>query len=171
MQGVVALLRAVNVGGTGKLAMAELRRMCGACGFENVKTYIASGNAVFSTGEDGLEVAAMLEERLLEHAGKPVAVMVRTADEMGAVLAQNPFADAPPNRVAVMFLKCDAEAAMLDQASGHRNEQTAIGCREIYIHYPDGMGQSRFQLAIAAEGTMRNINTVRKLAAMARAVG
>ena len=76
MTGYVALLRAVNVGGTGKLPMADLREMCVALGFDGVRTYIASGNVVFSTGLSEAEVKKALEERLRAYAGKPVGVMV-----------------------------------------------------------------------------------------------
>lgn len=167
MQRYVALLRAVNVGGTGKLPMAELRDMCRGCGFTDVQTYIASGNAVFSTADDAEDVAARLEARLQDYAGKPVAVMVRQAGELEAVLADNPFPDAAPNKVAILFLKTPAKAAMLEAVSGGRDEELAIGAREIYIHYPSGMGPSRLKIAVADQGTARNVNTVRKLALMA----
>ena len=74
----VALLRAVNVGGTGKLAMAELKAMCEAAGFLSVRTYIASGNVVFQSPKTEVQVKAALEAALSTYAGKPVGVMVRT---------------------------------------------------------------------------------------------
>ena len=104
MTSYVALLRAVNVGGTGKLPMAELRAMAEAAGFARARTYIASGNLVFASALDEAGVKAALEPRLAAYAGKPVGVMVRTADEMGAVLAATPFPDAAPNRTLAVFL-------------------------------------------------------------------
>src|ERR1700687_5370585 len=92
----VALLRAVNVGGTGKLAMTELKSMCSDAGFGRVETYIASGNVVFESKAAAARVKAQLEARLLAHFGKPVGVVVRTASQMVAVLEANPFPRAEP---------------------------------------------------------------------------
>ena len=74
----IALLRAVNVGGTGKLPMAQRQAMCEAEGYAGVRTYIASGNVVFHTGRDAAQVKAALERRLQQYAGKPVQMLVRT---------------------------------------------------------------------------------------------
>jgi uncharacterized protein (DUF1697 family) len=78
MTAYVALLRAVNVGGTGKLPMAELKAMCTRCGFSKVQTYIASGNAVFEAEEPAAKIKAALEKRLAAYAGKPVGVTPRS---------------------------------------------------------------------------------------------
>ena len=104
MTSYVALLRAVNVGGTGKLPMSELKAMCVAEGFKNVQTYIASGNVVFSSDLSEPKVKAALEKRLTAYAGKPVGVIVRTAKEMAGVLKANPFPNAPPNWTVAIFL-------------------------------------------------------------------
>ncbi len=93
----ITLLRAVNVGGTGKLPMATLQAMCVDAGFTSVKTYIASGNVVFVSAAKPAKVKAELEARLLAYAKKPVGVIVRTADEMQRVLKANPFPKAAPN--------------------------------------------------------------------------
>src|SRR5580698_11447764 len=98
MQAYVALLRAVNVGGTGKLPMTELKAMCERAGFKSVRTYIASGNVVFQSTKTEAQVKATLEKALAAYAGKAVGVMVRSAAEMAAVLAENPFAKMPGNR-------------------------------------------------------------------------
>jgi uncharacterized protein (DUF1697 family) len=163
----VALLRAVNVGGTGKLPMAELKAMCEALGFEGVRTYIASGNVVFSSALPEKKVAAALEQRLHAYAGKPVGVLVRTADEMRAVLAANPFPDGAPNRVVAIFLETAPPAGALDAATGLGNETMALGAREIYVHYGDGMADTKLKIPAAKTGTARNMNTIAKLAAMA----
>jgi len=94
MAGVVVLLRAVNVGGTGKLSMAELKAMCIAQGYSKVQTYIASGNVVFETRASPKRIKDALEARLKTYAGKSVGVIVRTADEMISVLKHNPFPNA-----------------------------------------------------------------------------
>ena len=167
----IALLRAVNVGGTGKLPMAELRAMCEAIGFEDVRTYIASGNVVLRSAQSGArgekQVKTLLEKELARYAGKPVGVLLRTPGEMAAVLAANPFPDAAPNRNVVVFL--DA-APPLDTLAGvsHRNgEEIALGKREIHIHYGEGMADSKLRIPAAKSGTARNMNTVAKLVEMA----
>jgi uncharacterized protein (DUF1697 family) len=104
MTAFVALLRAVNVGGTGKLPMGQLARMCEAAGFTAVRTYIASGNVVFGSKESEAAVEARLERTLHAYAGKPVGVLVRTAAEIAEVLAKNPFPRAAPNRTVAIFL-------------------------------------------------------------------
>src|SRR5207245_6257510 len=123
MTAFVALLRAVNVGGTGKLPMSELKEMCEAVGFAGVRTYIASGNVVFSSRKSESAVKKALEAQLEAYAGKPVGVLVRTAAEMQAVLKDNPFPKAAPNRTVAVFLDkplpADALAAVKRRTDSH----------------------------------------------------
>jgi uncharacterized protein (DUF1697 family) len=163
----IALLRAVNVGGTGKLPMAELKAMGEQAGFANVRTFIASGNLLFESAQTEKQVTAALASRLAAYAGKPVAVLVRAGAEMAAVLAADPFAGEPPNRVLAIFLDGAPPADALDRVTGRKDERMALGRREIYVHYPSGMAESRLKMAAAASGTARNMNTVARLAAMA----
>ena len=169
MPAYVALLRAVNVGGTGKLSMAELKSMCDGAGFTEVQTYIASGNVVFNSNASAAHVKSVLEKALLDYAGKPVAVMVRSAKEMATVLRDNPFPDSAPNRTIVIFLDQAPAADTLQKLSGQRNEEVKLGKREIYVHYGDGMRESTLKVPGEKVGTGRNMNTVAKLAALAAA--
>jgi uncharacterized protein (DUF1697 family) len=164
----VALLRAVNVGGTGKLPMSDLARLCQKAGFDNVETYIASGNVVFDCDRSEREVKAALEASLKTYAGKPVGIAVRTGKEMSAVLDKNPFPDAAPNRTVAIFLDAAPPADALERISGRQGELVALGRREIYVLYDENMGRSKLRIPAAASGTARNMNTVAKLAAMAR---
>jgi uncharacterized protein (DUF1697 family) len=165
----VALLRAVNVGGTGMLRMADLVRLSLACGFTNPRTYIASGNLVFHSPLTAAQVKSALEAQLQRYAGKPVGVLVRTAYEMAAVLANMPFKDAPPNQTVAIFLEAAPSRDDLQEAKNQGREQLALGTREIYVTYPDGMGRSKLSLPAAKTGTARNMNTIAKLVDMARA--
>jgi uncharacterized protein (DUF1697 family) len=167
MPSYVALLRAVNVGGTGKLPMSELKAMCVALGFERVQTYIASGNVVFSARQAEAEVKVALEKRLEAYAGKSVGVIVRTAKEMAKVLKSNPFPDAAPNWTVAIFLDEPPPPDTLDQIRGRNNEEVRLGKREIYVSYGSGMGRSKLKIPAAADGTARNINTIAKLAELA----
>jgi uncharacterized protein (DUF1697 family) len=164
----VLLLRAVNVGGTGKLPMADLKRLCLEAGFAEVETYIASGNVVCHSDLPSVEVKAALEKKLLEYAGKPVGVVVRTAAELAAVLDNNPFREAAGNRAMAIFLDEAPPVDALERASGIGDEEMALGVREIYVHYPSGMGTSKLKIAAAKTGTARNLNTVAKLVEMSR---
>jgi uncharacterized protein (DUF1697 family) len=163
----IALLRAVNVGGTGKLPMTELAAMCERGGFSNVKTYIASGNVVFKSAKSEGQVKTLLEAALLEYAGKPVGVMVRTAAEMAAVLAANPFPERAGNLTHAIFLDAPPPADAIEKASNRKGEEMRLGAREIYVYYPEGAGQSKLKIPAAKAGTARNMNTVAKLAEMA----
>ena len=164
----IALLRAVNVGGTGKLPMAELRAMCEAAGFTEVRTYIASGNVVFRAPGPEARLKAALESALARHAGKPVGVLVRTHAELIAVAAANPFADAAGNRLMVSFLDAPPPTDALDRVTHRQGERIALGRREIYIDYGDGMRDSKLKVPAANAGTARNLNTVRRLIEMSR---
>jgi uncharacterized protein (DUF1697 family) len=164
----IALLRAVNVGGTGKLPMAELRTLCETAGFAEVRTYIASGNVVFRAPGTEARIKAALESALARHAGRPVAVLVRTHAELAAVVAANPFPDAAGNRLMVCFLDTPPPADALDHASHWQGERIALGQRELYIDYGAGMRESKLKLPAAKAGTARNLNTVRQLLEMSR---
>lgn len=166
MNAYIALLRAVNVGGTGKLPMTELKAMCEAAGFKQVQTYIASGNVVFKSAKTEAQVKATLENALAAYAGKPVGVMVRTAAEMAGVLSANPFHQMASNRTAAHFLDAAPPADLMKTVSNQTNEKIGPGLREIYVYYPDGMGQSKLKIPAAKNGTARNMNTVAKLAEM-----
>lgn len=163
----VALLRAVNVGGTSKLPMERLRAVCAELGYGDVRTYIASGNVVFEADHGEAKVKAELEQALKAYAGKPVGVVVRTARELAAVLEANPFAAAAANRTVAIFLDAAPPRDFEKGVSGRAREEIAAGARELYVHYPDGIGRSKLKIAAAASGTARNMNTIAKLVAMA----
>jgi uncharacterized protein (DUF1697 family) len=165
METFIALLRAVNVGGTGKLPMSELRLLCERVGFSNVRTYIASGNVIFTSDKSQPAVKKLLETSLAKLAGKPVGVVIRTARELAHVLETNPFAKVAPDRAVVIFL--DEHLQSLGKVVGQKNESIELAEREIYVFYPDGIGQSKLKIANAKEGTARNVNTVSKLVQMA----
>jgi uncharacterized protein (DUF1697 family) len=170
MPAYIALLRAVNVGGTGKLPMAELHAMCAAAGFTQIKTYIASGNVVFVAKQSAAKVKAALEKRLQAYAGKPVGVIVRTPDEMAAILKSNPFPKSAPNWTVAIFLDDPPPSDALDHIRGRKDEEVRLGKREIYVAYGAGMGVSKLKIPAAQTGTARNINTIAKLVELAAAL-
>ncbi len=167
MTGFVALLRAINVGGTGRLPMTELKAVCESVGFTKVVTYIASGNVVFASRLGEAAVKKKLGAALEAHAGRPIGLVVRTADEMKAVLAADPFPDGARNFTYVLFLDTAPPPDTIDRAVGRKDEQIALGRREIHTFYPGGMGQSTLRMPAEKLGTARNMKTVATLAAMA----
>jgi uncharacterized protein (DUF1697 family) len=165
----IALLRAVNVGGTGKLPMTELRALCEKSGFKQVRTYIASGNVVCESPLAPAAVKAKLEKALLAKLGKPCQVLVRSLAELEAAEQRNPFPEAPPGFLLVIFLDAPPPKDALKDVKIPGNERLKLIGRELYIHYPEGMGKSRLRTPLADVGTGRNLNTVRALIAMAKA--
>jgi uncharacterized protein (DUF1697 family) len=163
----IVLLRAVNVGGTGKLPMGHLRGLCEKAGFANVRTYIASGNVVAEWEGSEAQAKAVLEGQLRAYAGKPVRVIIRAGDEMAKVVANNPFPDRSASKTVAIFLDEAPAPNALKDAKGHASEECQLGSREIYVHYPDGIGRSKLRIPAVRDGTARNMSTVAKLAAMA----
>lgn len=171
----IALLRAVNVGGR-KVEMAELRKVAEKAGLTKVQTYIASGNLVF----DGKGAPAAIEERLeaaiAKTFGIAVPVLVRTAEQWATYLEGNPFPKAEPNLLYLLLSKAPphkdaAKTALLRAAAG---EEASLVGDALWIRYPEGMGRSKVtpahvDKATGSPTTARNLNTVRKLAEMARA--
>lgn len=171
MTAYAALLRAVNVGGTGKLAMSDLVRLCEKAGFTGVRTYIQSGNVVFRAAAGEAAVRATLEKATAAKVGKPVGVLVRTGAELDAILAANPFPGAPPNRVIVFFLPAPPPRSVLAGLAAPGGEELVLRGREIFVHYPNGQGTSKLKVPHADVGTGRNLNTVARIAEMVRELG
>ena len=166
MSAYVALLRAMNVAGTGKLPMAELKRIGEECGFKDVRTFIASGNLLFTSDLAEADAQARIEAKLEAYFGKPVPVFVRTADELAATAAANPFTDDKPSRVMAHFIASVPDAAMLAEARDVVGERMALGPRSIIVSYGEGIGKTRLKLPAVKHGTARNMNSVAKMAAM-----
>lgn len=163
----IALLRAVNVGGTSSLPMAELKAICEGLGFSDVKTYIQSGNVLFRSDEAEKAVEEKLDNALGKTLGKRPGVMVRSRKELDGIIAHAPFPKAKPNFLLVYFLPEAAPKDALDKMVAPDGEEAKLAGREIYVHYPIGSGRSKLKLPALKAGTSRNLNTVRKLADLA----
>lgn len=170
MTSYVALLRGVNLMGGTTIRMADLKAIAEELGFERPRTFIASGNLLFTSRKSESAVKTALEKAVKKHMSREVSVMVRTAKEMAAVAAACPFADAPGSNVVAIFLDQAPPADSLKAAKNVADERMALGAREIYVHYPNGQGRSRLAIPAAAKGTARNMNSVRKMAEMAEEV-
>ena len=146
--------------------MADLRAICERQGYEDVRTYIASGNVIFRCRRTEARIKSDLQEALSAHAGRQVGVILRTAAEMARVVVENPFSPAAPNRTVAIFLDAPPPNGWEDAVSGCRIEQMALRGRELYVHYGEGMADTKLLIPAAGSGTARNMNTVAKLAAL-----
>ena len=158
-----AFLRAVNVGGTGTLPMAEVKLMCAALGFKNVKTYIASGNIVFEAEQDEATIRNSLGAEVENFLGKPIPVFIRTAEELSSLLHENPFPNVEANKHLVILLDETPNHDIGFNAKHHTDELIAVREKVLHVYYPSGMGKSKLKIAGAELGTARNMNTIRKV--------
>lgn len=172
---MVALLRAVNVGGR-KLPMAELRALCSELGWADVATYIQSGNVVFTADAGPQAIEAQLEEAIVKRFGLEVPVIVRTAGQWAKFPPGNPFARAAkdaPNRVMLLLSKAPPAAGAEEaiQARAVAGEQVKRAGDALWFHYPEGAGTSRLtpsliDRAVGSPATARNYRTVTTLLEM-----
>jgi len=149
--------------------MTELRALCKRVGLANVHTYIQSGNVICESSLNEPALLKALDDALTMRMGKRVFVAVRTSDELAAVLAGNPFPKADPAKVGIFFFAKPVGDEFVSGITTTTGEEGRLGTREVYIHYPNGMGQTKLKLPQeAAEGTVRNLNTVRKIVEIVR---
>jgi uncharacterized protein (DUF1697 family) len=170
MTAYVALLRGVNLVGKSTLRMDDLKAIATDLGLQDVRTFIASGNLLFTSDEPEEKLRRMLEKELQAHMSKEVRVMLRTADEMDVVVKANPFTDRAANQVQAFFMNDPPPANLLEAVRNKADdERIAAGAREVFVAYGErGIGKSRLRIPAAEAGTARNMNTVAKLAALAR---
>ena len=169
----IALLRAINVGGR-VVKMDELRRIFESLALANVQTFIASGNVIFESGAGAASLERVIEERLHAKLGYPVLTFLRTPAEMIAAASHAPFGETVEDTasVYVAFLKAAPDRGARQKVHALSNELDAfdVHAREVYWlrrHYKARAGEPPppFDRALGAPVTMRNITTVRKLAA------
>lgn len=176
----VILLRAVNVGSTGKLPMADFRKLLADCACSNVETYIQSGNAVVDAKCSAATLVKSVGAALAKYMGSPVPVIVRTPAELTRVVAANPFAAeaaADGARVHAVFLSAVPAAAKIAGLAPivtnnpARRDRYHLEGDTLYLHLPDGAAESKFTAqtvdrVLGVTATARNWNTVLKLLAM-----
>ena len=164
MTAFVALIRAVNVSGTGKLPKDDLKAMGEACGFDRVCTFINSGNLLFGSNESEARVRQSIESRLADCFDRPVSAFVRSAAEMAEASRRNPFTDDKGSRVMAHFIDAEPTQAMIGEARDIQGERLALGPRLLYVSYDEGIGKTRLKLPAVKQGTARNMNSVGKIA-------
>lgn len=170
----VALLRAVNLGSHKKISMPDLRKLLSGMGHGDVATYLQSGNAVFTAEEaDAATVASAVEDRLAAELGLSTEVILRTADELRAVIDGNPMEVGDPAKYTVWFLLEAPPAAWLDglDLASFTPERLRDGGRDLYLDLPNGIGRAKLPVALGRRlkvpATMRNWRTVTALMSLA----
>lgn len=169
----VALLRGVNVGGYSKLSMSDLRDLLLSLELTDVTTYLQSGNAVFtSPRNDSTEIAREIEQKIANGLGVKTRVLLRTPDELDAVIGGNPFPEAvaSPRTLHVVFLSEQPDDARLREIDAQQfsPDEFRAGNRVIYLKLPAGAGNSKlgnafWERRLGQIATARNWNTVTKL--------
>jgi uncharacterized protein (DUF1697 family) len=175
----IALLRGVNVGGSRKVPMADVRAAFEAAGATQVRSYVQSGNVVFSRRGTEAPVQRAIETALHERFGIPIDVVLRTRGELATVVARHPFASrAPaPTQVHVAFCAGRQPSGVLDDLDlrSFLPEAAVLAGRECYLYLPDGIGRSRLASAVdrrlAPPITVRNWRTVTTLHELASELG
>ncbi len=163
----IAFLRGINVGGNNIIPMKELAAICVGIGFKNVRTYINSGNVLFESDLHEEKIREKTEVALKKKMGKDVPVVIRNSKELQSILSANPFPEAVPAKIGVVMFMNIVPAKFISGITSPGPEEIVPSGREIFIYFPDGMGRSKLKMPSKGEaGTVRNINTIRKLTEM-----
>ena len=178
MQTYIAIIRGINVSGKHKVPMAELRKLCEGLGWQNVRTYIQSGNVIFETAV-AENLTGKLEDLIANNFGFRVPVLVRTAEEMVQVVKNNPFGNKPDFEAEKLYVTFMAETPQPDKpeaikAFTFEPEEYIISEKEIYIYCTNGYGNTKlenlfFEKKLKVTCTTRNWRTVNQLVTMAQA--
>jgi uncharacterized protein (DUF1697 family) len=171
----LALLRGINVTGKNVLPMKDLARMFADAGCSNVRTYIQSGNVIFGTSDEAGKIAQVVTAKIEKKFGYRVPIIIRTSEQLRATIRGNPFLKAGVDEkwLHVYFLAYSPNTAAIAALDPIRSVPDAFHVRgqEIYLHLPNGMGQSKltnayFDSKLSTTCTARNWATVLKLSAM-----
>lgn len=176
MNRFIALLRGINVGGHNRIPMAELRTLCGELGWQDVATYIQSGNIVFASNRKTSTLEDDLQTAILKRFGYDVHALVRSRDEWAGHVSANPFTQASETEPNLVMLGL-SKASLPGQVAESLRERAAAGERVIqsngalWLHFPNGSGRSKLSPALldrlaGSPVTTRNWRTVGKLAEM-----
>jgi uncharacterized protein (DUF1697 family) len=172
----VVLLRGINLGPRNRIAMPALREALTDVGFDDVTTYLQSGNVVLSGGSSAADVAKRAKSVIAKSFGLDIDVVVRTRAQLAKVVELDPLGDVAtnPKRYQVSFLSARPTAAALRKAeeAAAPTERVVLAGREIYAWHPDGVGRSKLWAFLAGRGlgvtaTARNWTTVTSLLELA----
>jgi uncharacterized protein (DUF1697 family) len=172
----IVMLRGINLGSTRRVPMAELRKLLGGAGYEDIRTYVQSGNVVLSSDADPAELERECAGLISERFGFEVPVVVRTRDELAEVVARDPLGDVAEDskRYQVSFLAQELEPEIVKRlhALVVAPEALVVDGREVYAWHPEGVARSKLWNGLASKSlgvtsTARNWTTVTTLLEMA----
>lgn len=170
----IAILRGINVSGSKKLPMAELRTLLSGLGFSKVQTYIQSGNVVFKSSEkDQIKLGNQIAEAIKKQYDYVVPVLVKTIAEWKTAIANNPFTEEDISKQAITFLADKPEVTTFEIDS--KDDRFQIIHSEVYLYCPNGFGRSKltnnlFERKLKTQATTRNYKTIYKLLDLAEAM-
>jgi uncharacterized protein (DUF1697 family) len=173
---MIVLLRGINLGSTNRVAMPNLRSALEDAGFEDVATYVQSGNVVLSSSDSAAKVGRAVERLIEKEFGLEIPVVVRTRAQVAAVVKRNPLGKVAknPKRYQVSFLEKKPTAALMRklEAVAAPTERVVSAGREIYAWHPEGVARSKLWAALAGKdlgvtATARNWTTVTTLLELA----
>ncbi len=173
----MALLRGINVGGKNKLPMKDLAGLFREAGCADVRTYIQSGNVLFSAATDpATKILPLIEKRIADRFGIRVPLVMRTAEEIERVTRTNPFLRGEDtSALHVAFLASRPTQQQVDSLDPSRSPPDAfvVQGREIYLHCPNGIARTKltnawFDSRLATTSTLRNWKTVLALLELVR---
>jgi uncharacterized protein (DUF1697 family) len=173
----VVLLRGINLGAHRRVAMPELRELLSDAGFEDVRTYVQSGNVVLESKLSSAKVAERCRELISKRFGFEVPVVVRTRTELAKVVSRDPLGDVAenPKRYQVSFLSERLDPKVVERLNelAVESEGFVVDGRELYAWHPDGVARSKLWNEIAGprlgvSATARNWTTVMTLLEMAQ---
>jgi len=175
----IAMLRGVNVGGHKPIKMERLRASLEALGFSDVKTYVQSGNVIFKTAKASeASLTGKITKKIVEDFGHSVSVLIRTPEALGATLKRNSIlkqAGIDEARLYVTFLPRPAPTSAAESLKilATASERFLVSGREIYLHCPEGYGNTKFsnnaiEKKLSMPATTRNWRTVNALSEMAQ---
>lgn len=172
---VVSLLRGINVAGYRMLKMSEVAELYVSIGFSDVRTYLQSGNVLFSNkDQDTSRLEEQIEKALKKRFGVDVKVFTRTPKDLQKLIAGNPFAKKERTRLYVTFLHSKPTQVPLQRLNPAREdgEEFSVSGKEVYLFLPNGSGKTKlsnafFEKVLGVPATTRNWNTVTSLAEIA----
>jgi len=167
------MLRGINVGGNRKVSMQILRERYESLGFDNINTYVQSGNVVFSTSANATKTKELIEKEVKQTFGFDVLVFIRTRDELTELLENSPFKRKDEGKLHVTFLSDKPANIPINELNKARTgaEEFSISRREIYLFCPNGYGATKlsngfFEKKLNVTATTRNWRTVNTLLTM-----
>jgi len=170
MKTYISLLKGINVGGHKKVSMAELRDLLAKSGFQNVQTYIQSGNVIFKSVDQTYNIEVKISNLISVHFGFDVSVIVKTNPELQLIFDSCPFENAKKEKSYFIMLNKVPERNLIEKADKifYDDEEIIIKNNCLYFYCSKGYGQSKFNMntyerKLNVIGTSRNYNTMVKL--------